>query len=84
MEAAGRSRRSKKVSAKMSVVSEEDKRQAVQARLDALENDYAEEAYNVAGSDDEFQLEESDEGEHSTAAQHAPAVDERRNQCNKV
>ncbi len=57
-----RSRRSKKVSAKMSVVSEEDKRQAVQARLDALENDDVEEAFNAAGSDDEFQLEDSDEG----------------------
>ena len=57
-----RARRSKNVSEKLRVVSEGDKRENAKARLDALENDDQAQAEDpAAGSDDEFQLEESDE-----------------------
>jgi hypothetical protein len=60
---ATRSKRHKTVSTKLNTVTEDDKKDAVQARIEALENDgnTAEEIL-TAGSDDDFQLEESDEG----------------------
>lgn len=60
---ATRSRRHKTVSTKLSTVTEDDKKDAMQARIEALENDgNAAEELLPAGSDDEFQLEESEEG----------------------
>lgn len=57
-----RARRAKNVSEKLRVVSEGDKREVAKARLDALENDDALPAEDqAAGSDEEFQVEESDE-----------------------
>lgn len=59
-----RARRSKNVSEKLRVISEGDKKEVAKARLDALENDDALPAEDqVANSDDEFQMEESDEEE---------------------
>ncbi len=57
-----RARRSKNVSEKLREVSDGDKREAAKARLEALENDDA--VLNedpAAGSDEEFQLEDSEE-----------------------
>ena len=65
---ASRSRRSKQVSTKMKIVTEEDKRNVAKARLDALENDETTLLDEPAGeSDEEFQLEEWDDesGKHS-------------------
>lgn len=60
---ATRSRRHKTVSTKLNAVTEDDKIDAVQARIEALENDgNTAEEFVPAGSDDEFQLEESDDG----------------------
>lgn len=57
-----RARRSKNISEKLRVVSEGDKRDAAKARLDALENDDAVPAEDTAaGSDEEFELEDSEE-----------------------
>jgi len=58
-----RSRRAKTISTRLGTVTEDDKKDAVQARIEALENDgnMAEDP-QPAGSDDEFQLESSDEG----------------------
>lgn len=46
----------------MSIVTEEDKKRAVSSRLNALENDDGGAETLAAGSDDEFQPEDSDEG----------------------
>ena len=57
-----RARRSKNVSEKLREVSDGDKREAARARLEALENDDA--VLNedpAAGSDEDFQLEDSEE-----------------------
>lgn len=62
-----RARRSKNVSEKLRVASEGDKREAAKARLDALENDDAVPTEDpAAGSDEEFELEDSEEegGQH--------------------
>ena len=57
-----RARRSKNISEKLRVVSEGDKKEAAKARLDALENDDAVPMEDpAAGSDEEFELEDSEE-----------------------
>lgn len=64
-----RSRRSKTISTKVKIVTEEDKKNVAKARLDALENDETTLVDEIAGeSDEEFQLEdfEDDSGEIST------------------
>ena len=62
MDGGRRSGRSRKVSQHIEVFDEADQQKATTARLDALEkDDHVEETYAEA-SDDEFMLEESDEG----------------------
>ena len=57
-----RARRSKNVPEKLRVVSEGDKKDAAKARLDALENDDAVPNEDpAAGSDEDFELEDSEE-----------------------
>lgn len=58
---ATRSKRSKKVAQKLSVVTDDDKKRAIKARLEALENDDDVGDEKAAGSDDDFQLEESED-----------------------
>lgn len=60
-----RETRSRKVSQRMATVDESTRKQAVQSRLDALENDNADDApdpFGLAdGDDDEFVMQDSDE-----------------------
>jgi hypothetical protein len=56
-----RSVRSRKVSRQIAVVSAAERENVTNARLEALENDDAA-GEGVGDSDEEFQLEESDEG----------------------
>ena len=62
MESGRRSGRNKKVSQRLGVVTDKDQRQAATARLEALEDDDNVLEEPGAGSDDEFVLEDSDEG----------------------
>lgn len=57
-----KNRRNKKTSAKFIEVTESDKQNVLRARLAALEEDDGIKADKGAGSDDEFQLDESDKG----------------------
>ena len=59
-----RSRRAKAISTRLQESqTDADKQDAVQARIEALENDgNTAEDLEAAGSDDEYQMEESDEG----------------------
>ena len=59
-----RSRRAKAISTRLQEnQTDADKQDAVQARIEALENDgNAAVDLEAAGSDDEYQMEESDEG----------------------
>ena len=52
----------------MSTVTEADKKLAVSDRLEALENDDNAGETLAAGSDDEFQLEDSEDGEPRTVS----------------
>ena len=61
-----RSVRSRKVSRHIAVVSAAERENFTNARLEALENDDAAGEGVVGDSDEEFQLEESDEGNNLT------------------
>ena len=73
-----RNRRSKKVSGKLGVVTDDDKQHAIKARLDALENDDNVKEDPAAGSDEEYVLEESDEGDDCARISHRPALPDTR------
>jgi hypothetical protein len=57
-----RSGRQRKVSQRMAVVSDTDRKQATARRLEALEDDDDAGEPPPPGSDDEFMLEDSEEG----------------------